>query len=63
MKYLITGGLGFIGTKIIEKLTNDGHTVVCVDNTDTYGIISQENLNKLIVNAIQQLNIKNHLDI
>jgi UDP-glucose 4-epimerase len=49
MKYLITGGLGFIGTKIIEKLTNDGHTVVCVDNTDTYGIISQENLNKLIV--------------
>ena len=40
MKYLITGGLGFIGTKIIEKLSNDGHRVCCVDNKDTYDIIS-----------------------
>ena len=32
MKYLITGGLGFIGSKIIEKLSGDGHSVICVDN-------------------------------
>ncbi len=48
MKYLITGGLGFIGTKIIEKLSNDGHKVVCVDNKDTYDIISAPELEKLI---------------
>ncbi len=48
MKYLITGGLGFIGTKIIEKLSNDGHRVVCVDNKDTYDIISAPELEKLI---------------
>jgi len=48
MKFLITGGLGFIGTKIIEKLSNDGHTVTCVDNEDTYGILSRIELNKLI---------------
>ena len=48
MKFLITGGLGFIGTKIIEKLSNDGHTVTCVDNEDTYGILSRVELNKLI---------------
>ena len=48
MKYLITGGLGFIGTKIIEKLTNDGHRVCCVDNKDTYDIISARELEKLI---------------
>ena len=36
MKFLITGGLGFIGSKIIEKLTNDGHSVICVDNEDTH---------------------------
>lgn len=48
MKYLITGGLGFIGTKIIEKLSNDGHRVVCVDNKDTYDIISPPELEKLI---------------
>jgi nucleoside-diphosphate-sugar epimerase len=48
MKYLITGGLGFIGSKIIEKLSNEGHTVTCVDNKDTYDIISPVDLNKLI---------------
>ena len=48
MKYLITGGLGFIGSKIIEKLSNEGHTVTCVDNKDTYDIISTVDLNKLM---------------
>ena len=40
MKFLITGGLGFIGTKVIEKLSQEGHKIVCVDNKDTYGIIT-----------------------
>lgn len=48
MKFLITGGLGFIGSKIIEKLTNDGHSVTCVDNKDTYDILSKDQLNNLI---------------
>ena len=48
MKYLITGGLGFIGSKIIEKLSNDGHDVICVDNKDPYNIISKADLEKLI---------------
>jgi len=48
MKYLITGGLGFIGSKIIEKLSNDGHDIICVDNKDTYDIITKDNLNNLI---------------
>ena len=48
MKFLITGGLGFIGTKVIEKLSQEGHTITCVDNKDTYGIITAVELNKLI---------------
>jgi len=48
MKYLITGGLGFIGSKIIEKLSNDGHSVICVDNKDTYDIQTKGQLDKLI---------------
>jgi nucleoside-diphosphate-sugar epimerase len=48
MKYLITGGLGFIGSKIIEKLSNDGHSITCVDNEDTYDILTKIELNKLI---------------
>lgn len=48
MKYLITGGLGFIGTKIIEKLSNEGNEITVVDNKDTYGIITTEGLDGLI---------------
>ena len=48
MKYLITGGLGFIGSKIIEKLSNDGHDIICVDNEDTYDILSRAELDRLI---------------
>ena len=27
MKILVTGGLGFIGSKVIEKLSQDGHVI------------------------------------
>jgi UDP-glucuronate decarboxylase len=29
---LITGGAGFVGSHLCERLLNDGHDVVCVDN-------------------------------
>jgi len=32
MKALVTGGLGFIGSHIVDRLINDGHEVVVVDN-------------------------------
>ncbi len=48
MKYLVTGGLGFIGSKIIEKLSNDGHDIICVDNEDTYDILSRAELDRLV---------------
>jgi UDP-glucuronate decarboxylase len=31
-KILITGGSGFIGSHLCEKLLNDGHDVLCIDN-------------------------------
>ena len=38
MKLLVAGGGGFIGSQVCERLLNDGHEVVCVDNfvTGTY---------------------------
>ena len=32
MKYLITGGAGFIGSHLARKLLKLGHEVICVDN-------------------------------
>jgi len=47
MKFLITGGKGFIGSKIVEMLSKDGHKITIVDNEDTYGIMTKAQLNKL----------------
>ena len=35
MKFLITGGAGFIGSHLCERLLADGHSVVALDNLST----------------------------
>ncbi len=35
MKYLVTGGAGFIGSNICRKLLADGHSVSCLDDLST----------------------------
>jgi UDP-glucuronate decarboxylase len=32
MRTLVTGGAGFIGSHLCERLINDGHDVICLDN-------------------------------
>ena len=32
MRTLITGGAGFVGSHLCERLLAEGHSVVCVDN-------------------------------
>ena len=41
MIILVTGGAGFIGSHLCDKLINDGHTVKCYDN------FSNGNLNNI----------------
>ena len=47
-RILITGGAGFIGSNLCEKLLNDCHKIICIDNLCTGNI---KNINKLFVNA------------
>ena len=42
MKCLVTGGAGFIGSHIVDRLINDGHEVIVVDNLSTG---KEENIN------------------
>jgi len=43
MKILVIGGVGFIGSHLVNKLIKEGHKVVVIDNLSTG---RRENLNK-----------------
>ena len=47
MRILVVGGNGFIGSKIVEILSNTKHNITVMDNSETYGVISKEKLNEL----------------
>ena len=40
MKYLVTGGVGFIGSNISKKILNEGHSVAIIDNLSTGHILN-----------------------
>ena len=44
MKYLVTGGAGFIGSHLCDRLTADGHEVVVLDDLSTGRIDNIEHL-------------------
>ena len=44
MRYLITGGAGFIGSHLAERLLCEGHSVIIIDNLSTGSIRNIEHL-------------------
>lgn len=67
-KILITGGCGFIGSNLCEKLLNDGNIIFCVDNLMTGYIKNVEHLlnnpNFIFINhdIIEPLNLDEDID-
>ena len=52
MNILVTGGAGFLGSHLCDRLINEGHKVICLDN---YFTGKKENINHLVDNPFFSL--------
>lgn len=64
MHHIVTGGAGFIGSHLIERLLNEGHQITCLDNFNDYydPEIKRKNIQKASQNSNYQLIEANILD-
>ena len=63
MNIVITGGSGFVGSYLCEKLVNDGHKIIVIDNLLTG---STENINNLLDNenfSFIEHDVQDHIEI
>ncbi len=56
MKYLITGGAGFIGHNVVRILESQGHECIVIDTCTDYGFIPKEELTYLTDNRLKRIN-------
>ena len=54
MKYIVTGGAGFIGSNIVKKLVARGHKVTVIDNLNTG---KEENLELVVSTCIDHIKL------
>ncbi|GEA51305.1 NAD-dependent epimerase [Vibrio inusitatus NBRC 102082] len=61
MKYLVTGAAGFIGSAVVERLTDAGHEVVGIDNMNDYYQVSlkEDRLKRIVHDKF----VFKHLDL
>ena len=58
MKFLVTGGAGFIGHNVVLILESQGHECIVIDTCTDYGFIPKQELTYLVAERIKRINAK-----
>jgi len=56
VRFLVTGGAGFIGHNVVRILESHGHECIVIDTCTDYGFIPKEELAYLIDNRLKRIN-------
>jgi len=56
VRFLVTGGAGFIGHNVVRILESQGHECIVIDTCTDYGFIPKEELTYLIDNRLKRIN-------
>jgi len=67
MKYIVTGGAGFIGSNLVDRLISDGHEVIVIDNLSSgfleYLLLNNDKLTFLPINIVNWQDLEREKEI
>jgi UDP-glucose 4-epimerase len=63
LKVLVTGGAGFIGSHLVERLAADGHSVTVLDNLSTGKMENLDGVRRRTDPSVQQVDVASYDEI